>query len=183
MPLAFASASHGTVAFGFFNIETDMLLLRHLFFFADTFCKAVVDVFNRTETAFEGWSIQDQTKVGNLHGAIAGVDLSGFIGATYQAFPFPASEEGFKQNPDGHETQKRITTMIEPFAEPQTIETKWDEAKGHILVGEFAFLLPEFLELVSYVNRGGYPRWKNETRPDYVQTMMDKLPGKLTSEA
>jgi len=28
MPLAFPSTSHGVIAFGFFNIETDMLLLR-----------------------------------------------------------------------------------------------------------------------------------------------------------
>ncbi len=44
MPLAFASRSHGSVAFGFFNIEIDMLLLEDLFFFADRFCRAVVDL-------------------------------------------------------------------------------------------------------------------------------------------
>jgi hypothetical protein len=27
MPLAFESINHGTIAFGFFNIESDMLLL------------------------------------------------------------------------------------------------------------------------------------------------------------
>ena len=30
MPLAFESLSHGTIAFGFFNIESDLLLLDRL---------------------------------------------------------------------------------------------------------------------------------------------------------
>lgn len=33
MPLSFESRSHGPVAFGFFNIESDMLLLERTFFF------------------------------------------------------------------------------------------------------------------------------------------------------
>ena len=41
MPLAFESLSHGTVAFGFFNIESDMLLLDRYFFFAGDFCDCV----------------------------------------------------------------------------------------------------------------------------------------------
>ncbi|MGD2186296.1 MAG: hypothetical protein PVI71_09215 [Desulfobacterales bacterium] len=32
MPLAFESLSHGSIAFGFFNIETDMLLLENYFY-------------------------------------------------------------------------------------------------------------------------------------------------------
>ncbi len=32
MPLSFESRSHGPVAFGFFNIESDMLLLERTFF-------------------------------------------------------------------------------------------------------------------------------------------------------
>ena len=34
MPLAFESLSHGTVPFGFFNIDSDTLLLDRYFFFA-----------------------------------------------------------------------------------------------------------------------------------------------------
>ena len=34
MPLSFESQSHGQVAFGFFNIASDMLLLERYFFFA-----------------------------------------------------------------------------------------------------------------------------------------------------
>ena len=44
MPLSFHSLSHGTVAFGFFNIESDMLLLDRYFFFATDFCAHVSDL-------------------------------------------------------------------------------------------------------------------------------------------
>ena len=37
MPLEFESISHGKIAFGFFNIETDMILLNHYFLFATGF--------------------------------------------------------------------------------------------------------------------------------------------------
>ena len=37
MPLEFQSISHGKIAFGFFNIETDMILLGHYFLFARDF--------------------------------------------------------------------------------------------------------------------------------------------------
>ena len=35
MPLAFESLSHGTIAFGFFNIDSDMLLLEKSAFCLD----------------------------------------------------------------------------------------------------------------------------------------------------
>ena len=40
MPLAFESLNRGTIAFGFFNIDTDLLLLQQYFLFADDFCGA-----------------------------------------------------------------------------------------------------------------------------------------------
>jgi len=40
MPLTFESLSHGTIAFGFFNIESDMLLCDRYFLFADDLCLA-----------------------------------------------------------------------------------------------------------------------------------------------
>lgn len=49
MPLAFESLSHGAIAFGFFNIESDMLLLEHYFFFATDFCEHI-----RAMAAMEG---------------------------------------------------------------------------------------------------------------------------------
>jgi hypothetical protein len=56
MPLAFESLSHGAIAFGFFNIESDMLLLEHYFFFATDFCEHI-----RAMAAMEGGAILERT--------------------------------------------------------------------------------------------------------------------------
>ncbi len=181
MPLAFASQSHGTIAFGFFNIETDMLLLERCFFFADRFCQAIIDLDRATvnaapvEVPLPGWRIADQTKVGNLHGAIDGLDLSGFIGATYARFPFPRSPAGFKQDPEGLSTQPIVTEMIASFGVPEDFALSWDPSGETVSMAEYRFDRRGFAALIAYVDRGGYPRWRDEVRPDYVQRMMEQL--------
>ena len=102
MPLSFNSKSHGNIAFGFFNIETDMLLLEDLFFFANHFCHKIIDLAEQSNNSsnsviLEGFCINDRIKIGNLHNAIQGVNFTGFIGETYSKFPFPSNPEGFKQ--------------------------------------------------------------------------------------
>ena len=175
MPLSFQSTSHGKVAFGFFNIESDMLLLDDLFFFAGGFCAAAAKIAEArrgpVEQAFEGWRISDFRKIGNLHGAIAGIDLSGFIGATYAAWPFPRAQEDFKQNPDGSRTQEAVTSMIRGFSETERIVLAADAALSSFSVCEYEFDRNGFGRLASYVERGGYPRWRDERRPDYVREM------------
>ncbi|MEJ2023744.1 MAG: hypothetical protein P8Y00_01760, partial [Deltaproteobacteria bacterium] len=60
MPLAFESLSHGTGAFGFFNIASDMLLLEHYFFFAEDFCAWIVDMAEKEEIRLETrWPVFD----------------------------------------------------------------------------------------------------------------------------
>ena len=49
MPLAFESTTHGTVAFGFFNIDSDMLLLENRFFFATDLCELLLGISRRGE--------------------------------------------------------------------------------------------------------------------------------------
>ena len=49
MPIAFNSLSHGKVAFGFFNIESDMLLLEHDFFFSTVFCEHMSRIARQPE--------------------------------------------------------------------------------------------------------------------------------------
>jgi hypothetical protein len=167
MPLAFQSTSHGTVAFGFFNIETHMLLLEDLFFFADRFCRAVA---TGAEVAqLEAWRVAD---VGSLHGAIAGVDLTGFIGATYRAFPFPRRREDFKQHPDGDRNEALVRRLIEPFGVRSTISLR-RRADGGAAIGEYAFSNGGMTELVAYVVRGGMPRWRDDAPPAYVREMME----------
>jgi hypothetical protein len=174
MPLTFSSNSHGTIAFGFFNIESDMLLLQELFFFADRFCEAVLQLAReRGETRLEGWRLDDPSQVGDLHGAIAGQNLSGFIGATYRCWPFPQHPEGFKQNPDGHKTQQEVQEMIATFGQPAQIPLAWEGQT--ISVDAYRFDQQAFCLLVGYVDRGGYPRWRDEVRPSYVRRMMEQL--------
>lgn len=173
MPLAFPSRSHQTIAFGFFNIEIDMLLLERLFFFADDFCRAVPQLLNEGEAWMDGWRIEVRSKIGNLQGAIAGTDLSGFIGATYAKFPFPARAEDFRQNPQGHRNRALARELIQQYGRDEQIRLRREA--DSIAVGEYAFNQPVFSDLIAYVDRGGYPRWKNEIRPAYVREMVEKL--------
>lgn len=173
MPLAFPTRSHQTIAFGFFNIEFDMLLLEQLFFFADRFCQAVPELFHSGKAWMDGWRIEVPSRIGNLQGAIAGQDLSGFIGATYQQHPFPARSEDFKQNPEGGQNQAEAQELIRQYGSTEQIRLRRDA--DSIAVGEYVFDSAVFSDLIAYVDRGGYPRWKNEIRPAYVREMMESV--------
>jgi len=111
MPLAFKSENHGEIAFGFFNIESDMLLLENYFFFADQFCRWICELAGRNDSAEKHsvvcdgiYYIEKFDDVGDLMGAIHGVRLTGFIGDLYRVFPFPSDPAAFKQNPAGCNT-------------------------------------------------------------------------------
>lgn len=190
MPLPFTSRSHGTVAFGFFNIEIDMLLLEDLFFFAESFCEAVVELlapvgaelgqgttpaFASNTAAIPGWRMKSPAAAGNVNLAISRVDLSGFIGESYGQFPFPERPEGFKQKPEAQGNRPWAKEAIRRYAKALTIPLRRDEAAGVVWVDRFAFDQQVFLDLVAYVDRGGYPRWEGEVRPHYVTTMMSRL--------
>ena len=89
MPLAFESSSHGTIAFGFFNIDSDMLLLEQYFLFGSEFCRYVGDIaenFNdaKYESRWQVYAIEDRVQIGDLMGAIHGIQYSGFIGEVYR---------------------------------------------------------------------------------------------------
>jgi hypothetical protein len=179
MPLAFRSTTHGTVAFGFFNIETDLLLLENRFFFATDFAGWVTRlgavVADRHETTWEVWTIDRREDVGDLLGAIHGIRFTGFIGAVYRRFPFPAEPEGFRQQPEGDRTQGEITALIERWARREVITVAADRNAGEISIGEVGFGVDGFRELVAYLRRGGHPRWRDETPPSYVVAMVRAL--------
>ena len=85
MPLAFHSLSHGRIAFGFFNIESDMLLLEHYFFFAREFCEEISSLAQRRErgayeTPWRVFDMAEREQIGDLMGAIHGTRFTGFIG-------------------------------------------------------------------------------------------------------
>ena len=176
MPLTFKSINHGRVAFGFFNIESDMLLLEHYFFFATDFCDLVTDLAHKNAevefaTAWSVFNIERRRNVGDLMGAISGERHLGFIGDTYLKYPFPRKHEDFKQNPTGNSKQIEFVEMIAPYATRTDIPIVVSREENAIAFGDYQFAAWSFCELVAYVWRGGYPRWMDDRGPEYVTGM------------
>jgi len=173
MSLSFRSENYGNIAFGFFNIESDMLLLENHFFFADRFCgwmgdlsemKAVESVLFEQEVHV----IEALEKIGDLMGAIHGVRFTGFIGRIYELFSFPPDPEKFRQNPEGFRTQRIVEEEIRRFSIQRSMCIRFHR-DNRVLIGPYEFSVPVFHELIGYVWQGGYPRWKGEIRPAYVR--------------
>jgi len=180
MPLAFESLNRGTVAFGFFNIETDLLLQQQYFIFADDFCGHLVRMAEdkrqeRYETAWPVYPIDDPRKIGDLMAAIHGIRYTGFIGEVYKQFPFPKREAEFKQKPEGFRNRAWMISLLERWAVYKTIPVRVDPHPETVSIGEYLFTKEVFHQLIQYVWVGGYPRWKEEIRPDYVMKMKGLL--------
>ncbi len=177
MPLSFDSRSHGPVAFGFFNIESDMLLLERFFFFCDDFCAWITALADQASPAFldkEVFFIKNPEDTGDLMGAIHGIRFTGFIGRVYEQFAFPQDPARFKQNPNGHRTRQTMQNLIAGFAQKQMVQMGFDDP-GHFRFGPYEFTQPVLHELIQYVWQGGYPRWKEDIRPAYVTAMADQI--------
>ncbi|OGR12128.1 MAG: hypothetical protein A2277_09920 [Desulfobacterales bacterium RIFOXYA12_FULL_46_15] len=178
MPLSFRSENYGNIAFGFFNIESDMLLLENYFFFAHRFCEWMGDLSEKKE--IESVKLEPQVDVienpgdiGDLMGAIHGVRFTGFIGRIYQLFPFPHDPGEFRQNPEGFNTQKMVEEEIKPFSKIKPMPFRFFHDR--VGVGPYEFSIPVFHELIRYVWEGGYPRWKDGIRPGYVMGMKKRV--------
>ena len=182
MPLAFSSLSHGEIAFGFFNIDTDLLLLEHTFFFADQFCETVSKMAGARALAacqdsWDIYAIQSPEKIGDLMGAIHGIRYTGFIGAVYQKFPFPGRPEDFKQRPDGHMNRAGVEALIAHYATTRSVVVAVNEPDQTVQIGDYHFSFSTFQELIRYVWRGGYPQWKNAEQPACVRAMHKAVSG------
>ena len=164
MPLAFDSLSHGSIAFGFFNIDSDMLLLDR-YFFSSPVPSHLVLLFH----------IDNPEDIGDLMGAIHGIHYQGFIGELYRRFPFPERPEDFKQKSEGVKTRAIVEDMIAKYAEYIEIPFIADKEAQEVEIGSYRFSRPSFHELIKYVWRGGYPRWKDEIKPEYVLAMKRKI--------
>jgi len=176
MPLEFQSISHGKIAFGFFNIETDMILLNQYFLFANDFCDYISEIAEIPlkeiyESSWDIYLIGNNVDMGNLMGAIYGIDLRGFIGEVYKLFPFPKHPEDFKQNPGGFKNRILIDELIQKFAKRLNISFVIHQKDDKIGIGEYLFNRASFQELIRYVWVGGLPRWKDGIQPDYVLKM------------
>jgi len=172
MPLAFESISHGAIAFGFFNIDSDMLLLDRYFFFSTAFCGYMVDIATCEpgESKILPWQvyhIPDPERIGDLMGAIHGVHFSGFLGEVYEKYPFPQDEADFKQKPEGTRTQDIVEAIMGKYGKPAEILFTMDEARNEAAIGPYRFRKDGFQALIQYVWQGGYPRIKINSDPTY----------------
>jgi hypothetical protein len=180
VPLEFQSVSHGKITFGFFNIETDMILLDHYFLFAQDFCSHLSKFAEALpeelhESFWDIHLIENNVAIGNLMGAINGIDFRGFIGEVYKVFPFPKRQEDFKQKPEGFKNRELIEEMIQHFAKEIRIPFVVDQKNDKVAIGEYLFNRASFQELIKYIWLGGFPRWKDEVRPDYVLRMRNSM--------
>jgi len=182
MPLAFESISHGTIAFGFFNIDSDMLLLDRYFLFSTRFCRYIEDIAacapnEAKQMPWQVYHIPDPEQIGDLMGAIHGVRFVGFIGEVYKRYPFPEREADFKQKPEGTRTREVVEEIIQKYGRRTEALFTMDEAQNEAAVGPYRFSRDSFQALIRYVWQGGYPRWKDEQPPDYVVAMKDRIHG------
>ena len=180
MPLEFHSLSHGRIAFGFFNIDADLLLLEKYFFFAHFFCNTVEKIASWKDHKVDnfvlpGYVIERFGDIGNLMGAIHGIDRRGFLGAVYQLFPFPQSPEEFKQKLDGKANRTVIENLISQWGQPAKILVEVETISQRVKIAELLFSKAAFHELVGYVWKGGMPGWQDNLRPDYVIAMKDAI--------
>jgi hypothetical protein len=177
MPLAFKSTNHGTIAFGFFNIDSDMLLLDRCFFFSTEFAKHMSDLArapsDRPFTAvWEGYYIDRPQDIGNLMNAIHGIEFSGFIGEVYKLFPFPQDSRMFRQKPEGTTARPAIERIIHRFAEPEKILLNVNRPGDEVVeISRYKFSRKVFQDMVIYVWLGGYPRWTKDSPPGYIREM------------
>ena len=183
MPLAFESMSHGTIAFGFFNIDSDMLLLEHYFLFGSEFCLHIGEIAeNIDEAHYKGrwpvYVIEDREQIGDLMGAIHGIRFTGFIGELYRKYPFPEEPAAFKQKPEGYLNQPAVRDLVSGYARQVLLPVEANHRTLEVDIGAYKFSRKTFQEFVIYVWQGGYPRWREDIRPDYVLDMKTKIEGR-----
>ena len=178
MPLLFQSLSHGEIPFGFFNIETDMILLQNYFFFASDMAENVIKLAeNKEESQEQTWPIYilGEGQIGNLMGAISGVVFQGFIGEVYTHFPFPHEPERFKQNPEGYKTRGLIEKIVSRYTGLTTITVTVHTQEHRLYIGDYHFNKPGFHALLGYLWAGGYPKWKDGVKPSYILKMREAI--------
>ena len=180
MPLVFESLNHGAVAFGFFNIETDMLLLEQYFFFGSQFCKHIAEMAENAraekfDARWPAYAIENRVQIGDLMGAIHGIRHTGFFGEVYQKYPFPSRPQEFKQKPEGYLNQAVVEGLISHYGQQVLLPVRANHRTLELDIGEYKFSRRTFQEFVQYVWRGGHPRWRDSIRPDYVLEMKTKI--------
>jgi len=154
-----------------------MILLNDYFFFASDVSERIIEIAGEGsrkifETEWDAYILEIR-QIGNLMGAISGVELSGFIGEVYGHFPFPHEPDKFKQNPDGYINRELVEGIVRRYTAISKIQVVVDAVTQTIRIGEYLFSKQGFHELLKYLWLGGYPRWKDGTRPEYIVRMKE----------
>jgi hypothetical protein len=68
-----------------------------------------------------------------------------------------------------------MVSLAGQWAVSKTIPARVDRDHETVSIGEYLFTREVFHQLIQYVWAGGYPRWKDEIRPDYVMEMKFRL--------
>lgn len=179
MPLLFNSLSHGVVSFGFYNIETDGLLLGEHFFFCTDFCAAIKALFEKplddaANAAFSGHVFPDPQRIGDLKGALHGSRRNGFFGEIYRMWPFSEAPEAFRQKLHCFGNREKTLALLELMATSSEIQLARKSNFQQVAIGAYHFSRREFVRLLQYVVRGGYPTWEdhNESQlPDQLRVL------------
>jgi hypothetical protein len=180
MPLSFQTLNRGSIAFGFFNIDSDLLLMDRVFIFTPEFCSNINNLADDSGKApfkalWEVDIIDYPMDIGDLMGAIHNIRHMGFIGDVYRKYPFPSNPEDFRQKPEGFETREEIRAILDKYSRTASIPFSADPGSGEVTIGELEFSRSSFLELIQYVWLGGYPRWRGMVRPGYVSQMRQRV--------
>jgi len=178
MPISFTSIGHGQIPIGFFNIETDMLLMDRYFFFSTDFCKWIIEWADAEDFSRDTkmvYVIQQREMIGSLSGAIYGYEFTGFIGEVYKRFPFPQNPWGFKQKAYGTVNRQAVERSIQPFAVQLKIPIVFHQENLTIDFGDYTLSADVFQKIIEYIVAGGMPGWLDGQAPDYVTKMMTQL--------
>lgn len=175
MPISFDSRSHGRIVFGFYNIETDNLLLNDLFFFCSDFCDSVRKIREPgARTIMHGHVFLNQDDIGDFAGAMRGVRFTGYMGELYRVWPFPSKPEDFRQKLYGARNREKVQVMLSRHA--TKVDILLSRLENHyVQIGDYLFDDIQFMALLHYIRRGGMPCWEGHEkgeRPAYVGEML-----------
>lgn len=177
MPLGFDTINRGVIAFGFFNIESDLLLMHQHVLWCRDFCELIIDL-SKTEphklfqSWLKTWFVPTFQDLGDLHGSIAGSSHYGLIGETYRRWPFPRDMADFKQKPAGAAPKEEVQAIVDRFTTAQELDVRADPETAVLTIGPYQFNPDQTRALADYVWRGGMPGWLNGERPDYLWEAM-----------
>jgi hypothetical protein len=175
MPIGFETTNAGQIAVGFFNIETDCLLMGRYFFFASDFCGWVKSWAEQDppESLVKEFYVADRFQdIGNIHAAMAHFYQQDLLSDVFQRFPFPEDPLAFRQHPDGWKNRKALEAILPSHTHREQVTISFHKPQEAVLFGEYEFHKSVFSRVLQYLFRGGMPMWRDGVPPVYVLEMM-----------